>query len=163
MRQPISPVGRSDHRCAEEGFTLLEVVCVMAIVAILSAILLPALPRGTSRAQLEAYAIDVASLLTTDHNAAVRRRAEVVTRVDAKSRLVASGTTTRMVRVPDDVDVRAVLSARCNRFLAGSAITFFPSGMSCGGTIALTRMGFGYEVRVNWLTGGVQIVPHNPI
>jgi general secretion pathway protein H len=31
--------------------------------------------------------------------------------------------------------------------------------MSCGGTIAMARPGMGYEVRVNWLTGGVEIVP----
>ena len=31
--------------------------------------------------------------------------------------------------------------------------------MSCGGVIALARPGMGYEVRVNWLTGGVEIVP----
>ena len=28
----------------------------------------------------------------------------------------------------------------------------------CGGTIALARPGMGYEIRVNWLTGGVEIV-----
>ena len=27
------------------------------------------------------------------------------------------------------------------------------------GTIALTRQGVGYQIRVNWLTGGVDIVP----
>ena len=31
--------------------------------------------------------------------------------------------------------------------------------MSCGGAIALTRLGVGYEIRVNWLTGRVEIVP----
>ena len=49
---------------------------------------------------------------------------------------------------------RAAISAP-----AGPTIRFFASGMSCGGTIALTRLGVGYEVRVNWLTGGVEIVP----
>jgi general secretion pathway protein H len=40
-------------------------------------------------------------------------------------------------------------------------IVFFASGMSCGGVIALTRLGVGYQIRVNWLTGGVEIVPLN--
>jgi general secretion pathway protein H len=35
--------------------------------------------------------------------------------------------------------------------------------MSCGGVIALTHLGVGYEVRVNWLTGGVDVVPHRPL
>jgi general secretion pathway protein H len=51
------------------------------------------------------------------------------------------------------------LASRCADRSAGRTIDFFPSGMSCGGTIALARPGMGYEVRVNWLTGGVEIVP----
>ena len=43
--------------------------------------------------------------------------------------------------------------------VAHSVIDFFPSGMSCGGVLALARPGMGFEVRVNWLTGGVDIVP----
>jgi general secretion pathway protein H len=39
-----------------------------------------------------------------------------------------------------------------------STISFFASGMSCGGTIALTRLDAGYEIRVNWLTGRIEIV-----
>jgi general secretion pathway protein H len=38
-----------------------------------------------------------------------------------------------------------------NRYLA--------SGMSCGGVISLTRDGVGYQIRVNWLTGGAEVVP----
>ena len=40
-----------------------------------------------------------------------------------------------------------------------SAIRFFANGMSCGGTIALTTLDASYEIRVNWLTGRIEIVP----
>jgi general secretion pathway protein H len=30
--------------------------------------------------------------------------------------------------------------------------------MSCGGAVALARADVGYEVRVNWLTGRIEIV-----
>ena len=134
---------------------------MLAIIAILSAILLPALPRGTSRAQLESYAVDIAGLLSADRNAALRRGAEIVTQVDASARLIRSGATSRFIRMADDIDVSATLSTRCNRIAAGRAITFFPSGMSCGGAITVTRMNTGYEIRVNWLTGVTEIVPFN--
>jgi len=65
------------------------------------------------------------------------------------------------VRLPADVTVEAVLATRCNNRPAGATIRHLPSGMSCGGTIALTREGLGYQVRVNWLTGGVEVVPIN--
>jgi general secretion pathway protein H len=148
---------------SQDGFTLLEVVCIVAIVSIIAAIMLPAIPRGTPRARIEAYALEAASLLKADRNAAMRRGIAIATEVDAGSRSVRSGVTGRRVRVPDDVVFDATLAARCNGSPAGNSIGFFASGMSCGGTIALTRQGVGYQVRVNWLTGGVEIVPINAL
>jgi general secretion pathway protein H len=145
----------------EDGFTLLEIVCIVAILAILAAILLPAFPRGTSRARLESYAVEAAALLKADRNAALRRRVAVTTQIDAPARTIKSGATGRIVRFPDDVGFDAVLAARCNQRVAGPTIRFFASGMSCGGVIALTRLGTGYEIRVNWLTGGVEVAPVN--
>jgi general secretion pathway protein H len=161
VRHLRSTVGHGDGRHGEDGFTLLEVVCVVAILAILAAIAVPMLPHGTSGARLESYAVATAALLSADHQAAVRRQTQVTTDVEAKSRLIRSGATGRVVRVPDDVTFDALLPARCGRYPGGSTIRFFASGMSCGGVISLTRSGVGYQVRVNWLTGGVEIVPFN--
>jgi general secretion pathway protein H len=142
---------------------LLEMVCAVAMVALLAAILLPRIPRGTSRPRLEAYAIETATLLKADRNAAMRRRGVVVAEVDAPDRTVRSGSSGRVVRVPDDVVFDALLPERCDGRPALSAISFFATGISCGGTIRLTRMGNWFEVRVNWLTGGVDIVARDTL
>ena len=144
---------------AEAGFTLLEIVCVLAIIALLVAVILPALPRGTSHARLEAYAIETATLLKQDRYAAIRRRTRVATEISAAARTVRSGVSGRALRLPNDIAVEALLAKRCDDRAAGRSIDFFPSGRSCGGTIALTRLGKGFQVRVNWLTGGVELVP----
>jgi general secretion pathway protein H len=146
-------------RSADDGFTLLEIVCVMAIISILAALILPAIPRGTSRTRLEAFALQTAALLKTDRLAAMQRRIRVATELDPISRSIRSGATGSTVVLPHDVGFDALLAARCNQRAAGRTIDFFPSGMSCGGTIALLRPGGGFQVRVNWLTGGVEIVP----
>ena len=160
-RPPISSVGRAERNAGEGGFTLIEIVCVLAIIGLLAAILLPEIPRGTSRSRLQAYAVEVATVLTSDRNAAIHFRRAIATEINAAGRSVSSGASPRTVRVPTDVQFDAALASRCNQREAGSMIVFFASGMSCGGVIALTRLGAGYQIRVNWLTGGVEIVPLN--
>jgi general secretion pathway protein H len=140
------------------GFTLIEVVCVLAIIALLASLVLPAIPRATSRARLEAYALEAAALLTADRSAAIRRRTEIATALDAKARTIRSGSNAGRIQLPRDVDFNALLAQTCNGRKAGATIGFFPSGMSCGGTIQLRRGNVGYQVRVNWLTGGAEVV-----
>ena len=147
------------NESAEQGFTLLEMVCVLAIIALLAAVLLPFIPRETSRSRLQAYALQVATLLKADRDAAIRRHVSVATLVDAGSRAIRSGASSSSLRIPDDVRFDAVLPQTCQRQASLSTIRFFANGTSCGGTIALTRFDAGYEVRVNWLTGRVEIVP----
>jgi len=142
----------------EAGFALIEILCVLAIIGLLAAIILPSFPRSTTRARLESYAVETATLLKADRSAALRRHTQVTTTVDASRRAIRSGATGRVIRLPSDVTVDATLALRCADRETSRSIDFFPSGMSCGGTIALARPGMGYEVRVNWLTGGVEIV-----
>ena len=158
-QQPISLAARAENGGGERGFALIEILCVLAIIGMLAAIILPAIPRSTTRAKLESYAVATAALLKSDRSAALRRQIQVATEVDAASRSIRSGATGRVIRLPNDVALDAILASRCADRIAGRSIDFFPSGMSCGGVIALSRPGMGVEVRVNWLTGGVDIVP----
>jgi general secretion pathway protein H len=148
-------------RASERGFTLLEMVGVLALIAMMAAVLLPFIPHHTSRSRLQAYALQTASLLKADRNTAIRRGMDVATLVDATGRSIRSGATADVVRIPDDVRFEALLPQTCNRRQALSTISFFASGMSCGGAIALTRLDAGYEIRVNWMTGRIEIVSHD--
>ena len=147
----------------ERGFTLLEMVCVLAIIALLAGVLMPFIPRETSRSRLEAYALQTATLLKQDRNAAIRRNTSVATLVDPGARAIRSGVSTALLRIPDDVHFEAVLPQTCQRQAALSTIRFFANGTSCGGSIALTRFNAGYEIRVNWLTGRIEIVPRDVV
>lgn len=144
---------------ARAGFTLIEAVCALAVIALLAAIVLPEIPHATSTSRLAGYAVEIAALLKGDRNAAMRRNAMVATTLDADRRIVRSGARAGSIEIPHDVLFSALLAQRCGGRPVGSTIDFFPSGASCGGTIAITRQGFGYQIRVNWLTGAVDVVP----
>src|SRR4051794_25393381 len=81
----------------ERGFALIEILCVLAIIGLLAAIILPAVPRATSRARLESYAVETAALLKADRPAALRRQVPGVTEVDAQAGPIRSGLTRRGV------------------------------------------------------------------
>jgi len=146
---------------ADSGFTLLEVVCVLATIAMIAAILMPAFPRQTSRSRLEAYAFEAAALLKQDRSAAIRKQRQVDTAIDSSGRSVRSGSAARIVQLPNDITFETVLPRRCRRQLVFSSISFLPTGMSCGGTIILSRPGSGFEIRVNWLTGNIDVTPRS--
>jgi general secretion pathway protein H len=103
------------NESSEQGFTLLEMVCVLAIIALMSAVLLPIIPRETSRSRLQAYALQAAALLKTDRDAAIRRHVSVATLVDATDRAIRSGVSQATLRVPNDVRFDAVLPQTCQR------------------------------------------------
>lgn len=140
-----------------EGFTLIETVCAMAIVGMLAAVLLPNVPFHSSRPRLKAYAVQVASLLKADRDAAIASRTVIATSIDAPSRAMRSGATGEILRVPGDVRLDSVLPSRCNNRMVGGEIDFFPSGMSCGGAIVLSRRDVAFEIEVNWLTGRIDV------
>jgi general secretion pathway protein H len=160
--QRTLPAGSAEADDATAGFTLLEIICVVAIIGLIAAVLLPAIPRGTSQPRLKAYAVEIASLLTADRTEAIRNNVAITTDIDAAARSVRSRGDRRSVQLPDDVDMAATLAARCNGQLSGAGIVFFPSGMSCGGVVSLVRSGVRYDVQVNWLTGGIEIVRRRP-
>jgi general secretion pathway protein H len=150
-------------KASQHGFTLLEMVCVIALIALVASVLLPFVPHQTSRARLQAYALETAALLKADRSAAIGRRSDVSTLVDAHARAIRSGASKASLRIPDDVRFDALLPQTCRSHPALSTISFFADGMSCGGAIALSRFDTAYEIRVNWLTGRIEIVSRVPL
>jgi general secretion pathway protein H len=45
------PAARAEPS-GERGFALIEILCVLAIIGLLAAIILPAIPRATTRSKL---------------------------------------------------------------------------------------------------------------
>jgi general secretion pathway protein H len=166
--QQTLPAARADagrrlaqRHAAQRGVILLDMVIAMALLALLILLVLPTWPQGTSAARLGAYATEVAALLKTDRTAAARGGGEVATRVSLGERRLMSGSSRRSVSLPEDVVLDVIASEACRTPSGELAIVFAGDGRTCGAVITLTRGNLNWRVRVNWLTGFIDVVPPN--
>lgn len=139
----------------EGGFTLLELMAVMLIIALVASLVITMTP-GTTRAGLKAVTLQTAALLRRERTQAILGRRERHVSLDGMRRtLVGEGGDT--VAIPRDVAVDligadAVWSGR------QAVVRFDPDGASTGAVLRLSREKAEYEIRVNWFTGGVDVV-----
>lgn len=140
---------------SEGGFTLIEVMAVMLIIALVASLVITMAP-GTGRAGLKAVTLQTAALLRRERAQAILGRRERHVSLDGGRRiLVGEGGDT--VSIPRDVAVDllgadAVWSGR------RAVVRFDPDGASTGAVLRFSREKAGYEVRVNWFTGSVDVV-----
>jgi general secretion pathway protein H len=140
---------------AQGGFTLIETLGVMLIIALIATLIMPT-ARGTGRGQLKALALETADLMRRERVGAVLTRRLRHVSIDGDQRMLI-GDGGKQVAIPTDV-VFDVLGA--NEAWAGrrSLVRFETDGSSSGTVIKLARQDLAYEIRVNWYTGGVTIL-----
>jgi general secretion pathway protein H len=140
----------------EAGFSLIEVVAVMLIIALLSGLAVAMMP-GTGRAQLKAVALETAALLRRERLGAVLTGGNRVVSLDGERRAFV-GDGGHAVAIPRDVVVNIL---GVDEQLSGrqTVVRFHPDGASSGTVLRLSRQGMEYEIRVNWYTGGVAVEP----
>lgn len=146
-------------RGGDRGVVLLDLVIAMALLSLLLLMVLPYIAPGTSPSRLGAYAADVAALLKTDRSAAARSGREVATRVDLANKSFASGSSQRKVSLPNDVTLDLVASDACRLPEGQFAVIFAPDGRSCGAVVSLATQALVWRIRINWLTGFIDVVP----
>ena len=138
------------------GFSLLEVLLVVAILAIAS-VLAAAVVRGSSPGiQLRAQAKELAAQLRyTRAHAIATGQAQRFT-VDPRAHAwTAPGD--RDGDIPEAMDVSFVGAREVQPREGEGAIVFFPDGASTGGRVRLRIRGAGWNVDVAWLTGEVRV------
>lgn len=145
-------------RQAERGFTLVEVLIVMAILALILAVVPPLFSSSLSSATLKAAARDVAAGLRHARSEAITLNKEVRFRLDVEAHSFTIGDDKGALSLPSDVEL--VLFTATSEVLDDQTgmIRFFADGSSTGGGITLIDEDRKFEVMVDWLTGRVTIL-----
>jgi general secretion pathway protein H len=145
-------------RRASGGYTLIEVVMVMAVLAVASAVLAPAVGRTVDGVKVRTEVAGIASFLRWAREQAVTRGESHEVALDPETRALlfrrAGGESV------GGVETRRQLSPLLNVALAPGRlpqrITFMPQGRSSGGSLRIEAVGPRvYLVTVDPLTGRV--------
>lgn len=146
--------GRRESRQSLRGFSMLETVAAMAIIAMLAGLIMPRFFGGTSRAGMRAVATEMTSLLRQSRLQALASGKETRFTFDTAGRTASlTGSTLAPVKVPVDVGIDHEISTRCHQRGAVIDVVFLPDGRSCGSRITLSIDGLRAVIRTNWLVG----------
>jgi general secretion pathway protein H len=141
----------------QRGFTLIEVVVVLAILALVTALALPLMTGAESKADMQVAAREIAAGLRTTRNLAMMHGHAEAFSIDTASGAFRAGATSRARRVPGGVRLILVTTTDERINESAGSIRFFPDGSSTGGGVRLSKGNSRSEVLVDWLTGLVSV------
>lgn len=143
------------------GFSLLEMIVVMAVIAAASLLAVSAFGSGMQGMKLRAGAKDLAAQMRFARAVAISSGEPQDVIIDPQSRHW-QGAKGRSGQLPDVGEI-VFTGARStqldpDRNNAGTGtVRFFPDGAATGGRVRLLANGGGWDVDVGWLTGDVRL------
>lgn len=137
------------------GFTLVELLVVLVVMALLAALASPEFHRALPGLELRANASDIAAALRGARSAAIRDNRETTVAIDVDANRYRLK---KWHALRGDVRLSLYTAERERLDRGTGRIRFFPDGTSTGGRVSLAEGERSYHVVVDWLTGRVDVV-----
>ena len=146
---------RRSSRKVSAGFTLLEMLAAMAILALMIGVSAPLLRPAPPGLQLQVFARKLCAALEATRARAIAANAEIPFVLDlARNSFTAPGVAETLS--PPDIRIDLKIAESRRRGAQSGDILFFPGGGSSGGEITLSGGGRRALIDVNWLTGAAR-------
>jgi len=143
------------NRSTEAGFTLIEMLVVLAILALAATTVGPFLSRGSDRSRLQTASGELASALAVTRSAAIVRNAPTSLTIDVDRRIFRS-TVVPQRAFAKDIGAKLTFASGIRSASSDGGFQFFPDGSSTGGSVTLSLNGEQERLCVDWLTGEVR-------
>jgi general secretion pathway protein H len=139
----------------EAGFTLIEMLVVVTILASVATLSMPLLSRSPDGLRLRTVSNDLAAALRVTRSSAIRHNSETTLVMDVDRRVYhsAAGPVRSFAR---DIDAKLTFASGISVGRADGGFHFFPDGSSTGGTVTLSLHGKEEKLCVQWLTGEIR-------
>jgi general secretion pathway protein H len=134
---------------------LIELLVVLAILAVVLVAAPPLLSRAMPAVELRAAARDIATSLRATRDIAIATNREATFTLDVRNGMYGTAGQGSSRQLPTTFGI-SFLTAETERVSNDEArVRFFPNGGSTGGRIRLERAGRTNDVTIDWLTGHV--------
>ena len=139
------------------GFTLLELLIVLALMTIITSIVVPQFSRSMTGLQLQKTTREIAAVLNEARNTAITESREVAFKFDAANKSYASTATNLTYAWPGHIEV--TFESAQSGFFADSIneVVFRPDGSATGARLVLSTAGKSYFILIDWITGQVHV------
>jgi general secretion pathway protein H len=139
-----------------DGFTLLELIIVMVIIAISSSLVFVSVGKSIATRKNKNFAYEMISLCKTARRLAIERGMPVVFHISSEKRQCWIDTAGTHLEVPEEMLIEGERVATFENGVYG--ITFYPSGSASGGELTLSVAGNTLcTVKVDLITGTITV------
>lgn len=145
----------------ERGFSLLEIIVVVALIALVMSFAAYTLNKQLPGQQLRSSAKELAAELRFTKSQAMMTGQSQTFEINAKTREW-KGPKNHSGLLPKSLEIIATTAKREQSISDIAAIKFFPEGASTGGRIVLQHGTAKWQVDVKWLTGEVKVSKPEP-
>jgi general secretion pathway protein H len=147
--------GRRREGASVSGFTLLEMLVVLTILALVVVVVMPFLAQPSDNLRLQATAREIIGALRLTRASAIVRNIDMVLSIDADKRIVESPAI-RTISFAPDISAHLTIAKPESPTPSRGGFRFFPDGSSTGGDLTLSLRGKDAKICVNWMTGLAQ-------
>lgn len=141
----------------QKGFTLIEIILVMVLIAIMVGLASSAMFASIKKAKLRAVSKDLVSAIRYTRGQAVIKHEDKTITFDVKNKTY-QAPRKKMVQIPDEVEIFVYTADSEIADDSKGSIRFFSDGSSTGGWVKLVKDRKIWKINVNWLTGEIKMI-----
>lgn len=156
MKSAIRSPLRQPGLRAARGFTLIEIIAVIALLALAATVVVFFVSRSLTTQNIQAAGRDLVAALRYTRGQAIVKREEQALELDVEKRAYTAPYRPE-VTLPEKMELKLLTAANEQVSATTGRVRFFPDGSSTGGRVSLIAGERTWQVEIAWLTGEVRL------